>query len=222
MLLRPPKATAELPLTRSCSPGQWPPHAFVQRCPTRSLLWMEQNVLHGCTPADPGYKGWPMHRRGRQERVFFSSLMWRKWERPRVYESQVEKVRNGKQSWLRSCSPDRRFVFAFARFVLGMGRVGFWYFRARASKMASTHAVQIQNLGWSWTYFSFWPRFPHALREKEDFSLFAQTSKRCLVCVSVHSWAGRGMYGVQICSCLQYSFDCTVVSRMEVTPNNIV
>lgn len=22
-------------------------------------------------------------------------------------------------------------------------------------KMASTHAVQIQNLGWSWTYFSF-------------------------------------------------------------------
>lgn len=85
-----PKATAELPLTQPCGleQCQWLPHAFVQRCPTRSLLRRKQNVLRGCASTDPVYKGWPVHRQ--QERVFSSFLMSLQWERPRVYEPQVE------------------------------------------------------------------------------------------------------------------------------------
>ena len=110
----------------------------------------------------------------------------------------------------------------WAQDAWGFGTSGQGLVVLRVCKMASTRAVQIQNQGGHRPVSASDLIFLMLCREKEDCSLFAQTSKRCLVCVSVHRQAGRGMYGVQIHSCSQYSFDCTVVSRMEVTPNNIV
>lgn len=110
----------------------------------------------------------------------------------------------------------------WARDVRGFGTLGQGLVVFPLCKMASAHAVQIQNQGGHGPTSASDLIFLVLCGEKEDCSLFAQTSKWCLVCVSVRSRARRGMYGVQIPSCLQYSFDCTVVSQMEVTPNSIV